>query len=405
MTQSRVRIEFLLMMASMMCLTALFVDSMLPALQQIGQDLDALDNNRYQLVLTSLMIGLGVGQLFYGPIADAFGRKPTVYLGLALMLVGTAISLLAQSFEWMLFGRVLQGFGAAGPRVMVVTIIRDQHSGPEMARMMSLVMTIFVFSPVVAPVIGQLVLLFAGWRAIFGVLGVICLALLAWFALRQPETHKPENKRGLSLIPVMRGMKEVIAHPVALIYILVAGLSHSSIIAFLTSVQGILQGIYDVGDMFPLYFALIALGVGFSSFLNSRLVYRFDIRMLVTRVLMTLGALSLIEAALVASGIITVSLTGFILMMTASTFCLGLLFGNINALAMESFGHMAGTASGVIGAMTMLIGVLVGGAIGMSFNGTIVPLLLGFGLTASTSLTLILLGTPKHTKKAHAAKV
>ncbi|MGB1090565.1 MAG: multidrug effflux MFS transporter [Oceanobacter sp.] len=402
MTQSKVRIEFLLMMSTMMCLTAMFVDAMLPALYQIGVDLDALDDNRYQMVLTSLMIGLGVGQLFYGPIADAFGRKPTVYLGLLLMLTGTGISTFAQSFEWMLFGRVLQGVGAAGPRVMVVTIIRDQHSGPEMARMMSLVMTIFIFSPVVVPLIGQLVLLFAGWREIFALLGAICLALLIWFGLRQPETLNPEHRRPLSLKPVMRAMKEVISHRQALVYIVVAGLSHSAIIAFLTSVQGILQGIYQVGDLFPLYFALIALGVGVSSFLNSRLVYHFDIRKLVTLVLMLLSALALTAAAVAYSGIVTVTLTGFILIMTACTFCLGLLFGNINALAMESFGHMAGTASGVIGALTMLIGVLVGGLIGISFDGTIVPLLLGFGLTAAMSLSLILLGT---SKQADAAKV
>ncbi|WP_432695053.1 multidrug effflux MFS transporter [Marinobacterium sp. YM272] len=404
MSKSSIRVEFLLLMATMMCLTALFVDSMLPALHQIGLELDALDNNRYQMVLTSIMVGLGVGQLFYGPIADAIGRKPAVYLGLALMLAGTAISTFAQSFELMLFGRVLQGVGAAGPRVMVVTIIRDQYSGAEMARVLSLVMTIFIFSPVVAPLVGQAVLLFAGWRAIFGLLGVICLALLVWFAMRQVETLKPENQRPLSLKPVMLGMKEVISHRVALAYILVAGLSHSSIIAFLTSVQGIMQGIYDAGAMFPVYFALIALGVGFSSFLNSRLVYRFEIRTLVTRVLMILGTLSLAEAALVASGVIAVSLAGFIMMMTVSTFCLGLLFGNINALAMEPFGHMAGIASGVIGASTMLIGVLVGGAVGMSFDGTIIPLLLGFGLTSVTSLALILFGTPNQVTKASAVK-
>ncbi|WP_051299272.1 MFS transporter [Marinobacterium litorale] len=230
MSKASIRFEFLLLMATMMCLTALFVDSMLPALHQIGQELDALDNNRYQMVLTSLMVGLGVGQLFYGPIADAFGRKPTVYLGLALMLVGTMISTSAQSFEMMLVGRVLQGVGAAGPRVMVVTIIRDRFSGAEMARVLSLVMTIFIFSPVVAPLVGQVVLLFAGWRAIFGLLGVICLALLVWFAIRQPETLKTDNQRPLSLKPVMLGMKEVISHRVALVYILVAGLSHSSII-------------------------------------------------------------------------------------------------------------------------------------------------------------------------------
>ena len=240
MNRPPVRMEFLLLMAAMMCLMALFIDAMLPALYQIGQEFDALEGNYYQWVITSLMVGMGLGQLFYGPFSDAFGRKPAVYLGFGLILIGTLTSIFAVSFEWMLVGRVLQGLGAAGPRVMMVAIIRDRYEGPEMARIMSLVMTIFIFSPVVAPLLGQLVLLVAGWQAIFVMLLLVSLATAIWFALRQEETLAPENVRAFSLKPILLGTKEVLVHPEAIVYTLAGGLIHGALIGFLTSIQAIL---------------------------------------------------------------------------------------------------------------------------------------------------------------------
>lgn len=402
MNKAAVRLEFLLLMAAMMCLMALYIDAMLPALYQIGSDLNALEDNRYQMVITAVMVGMGLGQLFYGPIADAFGRKPSVYGGFVLMLIGTLISIFAESFEWMLVGRFLQGLGAAGPRTMVVTIVRDQYSGADMARVMSLVLTIFIFSPVVAPMVGQLVLLFAGWRAVFVMLLILSLATAVWFALRQPETLNPEHRRDLSLRPILQGMRQVLTTRESLVFTLAAGLSHGALIGFLVSIQAILQGIYQTGAMMPVYFAMMALGVGVSSFINSRLVYRFEIRRLVITVLLALGLVSLLEAALISGLDIDLPLMGFIALMSLSTFCFGLLFGNINALAMEPFGRLAGLASGVIGAMTMLIGVAVGTLIGRSYNDTVIPLMLGFGIAALLALLLIVLGTQARSRDAHA---
>jgi len=386
--------EFLLLMAAMMCLMALFIDAMLPALYQIGQEFDALEGNYYQWVITSLMVGMGLGQLFYGPFSDAFGRKPAVYLGFGLILIGTLISIFAVSFEWMLVGRVLQGLGAAGPRVMMVAIIRDRYEGPEMARIMSLVMTIFIFSPVVAPLFGQLVLLVAGWQAIFVMLLLVSLGTAIWFALRQEETLAPENVRAFSLKPILLGTKEVLVHPEAIVYTLAGGLIHGALIGFLTSIQAILQGIYDTGAMMPVYFGLMAIGVAVSSFINSRLVYRYSLRTLVLAVLTFLSLVTLSEALLFALFDLQLPLWLFILMMSITTFCFGLLFGNLNSLAMEPFGRLAGLASGTIGALNMIIGVLVGTVIGMSFNGTLVPMLAGFGVSSLLALLLIRFVTP-----------
>ncbi len=399
-TKSPVQIEFLLLMAALQCLMALYVDTMLPSIHQIGTDLDALDNNRYQFVISSVMLGMGLGQFFYGPLADAWGRKPAVHLGFALMIMGTLISLFAQSFEVMLAGRVLQGLGAAGPRVICMAIVRDKHVGPDMARIMSLIMTIFIFSPVVAPMLGQLVLLFAGWRAIFGMLIVLSSATWIWFALRQEETLDPANRAPLSFVPVLKAMRQVITTRVGLIYTLAAGLIHGSLIGFLLSIQGVLHGIYETGAMFPVYFAMMALGVGFSSFMNSKLVYRFDLRKLVMTVMAFSATVSLLEAFFVGVVGIEVSLFGFIGMMIVTTFCFGLLFGNLNALSMAPFGKIAGVASGTIGALTMMMGVLVGTFIGLSFNGTILPMLIGFGVASSLALLLVVLFSETRVKKA-----
>ena len=399
-TKSPVQIEFLLLMAALQCLMALYVDTMLPSIHQIGADLDALDNNRYQFVISSVMLGMGLGQFFYGPLADAWGRKPAVHLGFALMIIGTLISLFAQSFEVMLAGRVLQGLGAAGPRVICMAIVRDKHVGPDMARIMSLIMTIFIFSPVVAPMLGQLVLLFAGWRAIFGMLIVLSSATWIWFALRQEETLDPANRAPLSFVPVLKAMRQVITTRVGLIYTLAAGLIHGSLIGFLLSIQGVLHGIYETGAMFPVYFAMMALGVGFSSFMNSKLVYRFDLRKLVMTVMAFSATVSLLEAFFVGVVGIEVSLFGFIGMMIVTTFCFGLLFGNLNALSMAPFGKIAGVASGTIGALTMMMGVLVGTFIGLSFNGTILPMLIGFAVASSLALLLVVLFSETRVKKA-----
>lgn len=393
MTKSPVRLEFLLLMAAMMCLMALFVDAMLPALRQIGEEFDAIEGNYYQWVITSLMVGMGVGQLFYGPFSDAFGRKPAVYLGFVLLLIGTLISIFAPSFEWMLAGRVLQGLGAAGPRVMMVAIIRDRYAGPEMARIMSLVMTIFIFSPVVAPLLGQLVLLFAGWKAVFVMLLLISLATVIWFGFRQEETLAPENVREFSLKPILRGTKEVLAHPEALVYTLAGGLIHGALIGFLTSIQAILQGIYDTGAMMPVYFGMMAIGVAVSSFINSKLVYRYSLRTLVMIVFVFLTLTTSLEAGVLALFDLHPPLWAFIIMMSVTTFCFGLLFGNLNSLAMEPFGRLAGLASGTIGALNMIIGVLAGSVIGMSFNGTLIPMLTGFAVCSLVSLLLIRFAT------------
>lgn len=377
--------EFIALMALVTCLVALSIDSMLPALTEIGRDLGAQGENDSQLIISVIFVGVASGQLFYGPLADANGRKPAVYIGFSLFILGTLLSLVAQDMSTMLVGRFLQGLGAAGPRIVTVAIVRDQYKGREMARVMSLIMTIFILCPVVAPMLGQGVLLIAGWREIFVMLLLLAVAALTWFGMRQPETLSNENRVPFSVEAMVSSAREILYHRAAVAYIVGLGFVFGAFIGFLNSIQQILQGLYNLGAQFPLYFAVLALGIGLSSFINSKLVMRFGMRPIALGALVFITVLSLLAlpGGYLLGGIPPLWVTMFYFLMIL--FCVGLLFGNLNALAMEPFGHIAGMASGIVGGISTFIAVLLGTLVGQAFDGTLLPLITGFTLLGGVS--------------------
>ncbi len=216
--------EFVALTALVISLVALSIDIMLPALQQIAGDLGAPRANDSQLILTALFAGLAAGQIFYGPLSDSIGRKPAIHAGLILFILGCLISILATSFTVMLVGRVLQGLGAAGPRSVIIALVRDQYEGRAMARIMSLVMAVFIMVPALAPGIGQIILMVAHWRAIFGFLLAVAAISLLWFAWRQPETLAPERRVGFSPSRIMLAVRETCGNRVAFGYTVASGL-------------------------------------------------------------------------------------------------------------------------------------------------------------------------------------
>ena len=258
--------EFVALMALMMSLVAMAIDAMLPALAQIGDELGAGHANQAQLVISALLLGMAAGQVIYGPLSDSIGRKPTIYAGLALFVTGSALSLAATSFPLMLLGRILQGFGAAGPRIVVVALVRDEYAGAAMARIMSLVLTTFILVPVLAPAIGQGILLIAHWRAIFAMLLALGLVALVWFALRQPETLPLERRVRFSLGRILIGVRETCANRVALGYTIAAGMIFGAFLGYITSSAQIFLGQYGVGRLFPLYFGGLALAIGAATY-------------------------------------------------------------------------------------------------------------------------------------------
>ena len=381
--------ESLVLMALLISLVALSVDTMLPALPDIGAELGVGNANDVQLVISMLFLGLSVGLLIYGPLSDSLGRKPVLFAGMLIYIVGSLLSIFAAGFGAMLTGRILQGLGLGGPRSIVLALVRDQYEGRDIARIMSTIMSIFIMIPVFAPSLGQGILLLAGWRAIFAVLLALSLIILAWFGRRHPETLSPLHRLPFSFRRIAMALLEVCRHRIALSYTIVAGFVMGAFLGYLSSAQQIFQGLYGKGLLFPLIFGILGLSVGSALFFNARIVVRLGMRRLVDRAMAVLAALS-------SSYFLIVYLFGgrspFWMLMAfllAAFFCIGFLFGNLNAIAMSPMGHIAGTASAVVGALSTFLSVPIAFVIGRLYNDTTLPLVGGFALLSLTSLIIM----------------
>jgi DHA1 family bicyclomycin/chloramphenicol resistance-like MFS transporter len=384
--------EFVVGMALMISLVALSIDAMLPALPAIGGELGVTDANDAQLVVSMLFLGLAASMMVFGPLSDCFGRKPVIYVGFAVFIVGCLLSIFATSFTVMLIGRLLQGIGAAGPRTVSIALVRDRFEGRAMARIMSLIMSVFILVPVFAPAIGQGIMTVVHWRGIFVVLLGLALLSLAWFWLRQPETLPADKRRTFSLLRIALAIRETCTNRIAAGYTLMAGLIFGAFIGYLISAQQIFQVQYDVGEDFPIYFAIIAVSLGVASFSNARLVMRFGMRRLThwSLIASTLASMIFLGVAMSVDG--QPPLWSLMVYFVVTFFFVGFVFGNFNALAMEPLGHIAGAASAVVGSLTLFISLILGTLIGQSYDGTVLPLLDGFaalGLASVLVMTLI----------------
>jgi DHA1 family bicyclomycin/chloramphenicol resistance-like MFS transporter len=380
--------ELVALVAFCMALAAMSIDAMLPALGVLAADLGAADPNDRQLVVTSFLAGNALGQILYGPVADAVGRKRTMYVALAVLAAGTLVCLVAQSFPMMLAGRVVSGLGTAGTRIVSLAIVRDLYEGRAMARIMSFVSVIFIAVPIVAPSIGQGVLLAASWRAIFAVLAVMTVGVWIWFAARQPETLPRERRLRPSAGPILRAFGEVLRTRQTMAYTFAAGLVFSALVSYLGTAQQIFGEQYGLGSSFPIYFATLAASIGAAAFLNARLVMRFGMRALSNAALhVSAGASGIFLAVSFATGGHP-PLWAFMACMMTVFFCNGLLFGNFNALAMEPMGHIAGSAAAVIGTLTSIVSVSIGTPIGRAYDGTVIPLVAGFFVMTLAALVV-----------------
>ena len=382
-------VEFVIIISLMMSLTAMSIDAMLPALSHIGSDLNVQNANDRQLVVSVIFVGIAFGQLFFGPLSDKTGRKPTIYLGYAFFVTGALVSATAASFPIMLGGRLLQGFGASAPRAVTLALVRDRYEGRAMARVMSFVMTVFILVPMIAPTLGQGILLFSGWRSIFGGFVLMALITLVWFGLRMPETLAPEDRAPFTLRRILDATLEIVRNRTALGYTVSAGLVSGAFIGYLNSSQQIFQEQYALGELFPLFFGVIAFSIGLASLLNTRLVMRFGMRFLVQQSLVLIVVLSILAlgVALLATGQPPLWFLMAYIMMTF--FCVGILFGNQNSLAMEPLGHLAGIGAAVVGSLSTLISMPLGTIIGQSYNGTVFPLVIGLGTLSGLSILVV----------------
>jgi len=381
--------EFIALMAMLTATVAFSIDAMLPALPEIGAELTPNALNRAQLILTSFVLGLGIGTMFAGPLSDAFGRRTIMISGAAIYCIGAVMAWAAPSIELMLAARLLQGLGAAGPRIVALATIRDLYSGRDMARIMSFVMVIFALVPALAPSMGAVIIAGFGWRSIFLAFLLFSVLSVIWLALRQPETLPPSLRRPLRLKLMRDAIVELMSHASIRLSIAVQTLCYGMLFGVLASTQQIFDVTYDQGANFPLWFGGIAVVAASASLLNARLVGRLGMRPLIKGMLtVQIGFSGLMIAAVLLPIPDQVEFAIYVIWTTSVFFQAGLTIGNLNALAMEPVGHIAGMAASLISAIATVGSVIIAAPVGLAFDGTALPAALSLMAMAVVALLL-----------------
>ena len=373
------RAEFIALQATLMAITAFSIDAMLPALPDIARQLSPENLNRAQLVVTSFVLGMGIGTLFAGPLSDAYGRKPVILAGFALFCIGAAMASVAQTLDLLLAARVLQGLGVAAPRIVSVALIRDLHSGRQMASIMSFVTMIFMLMPAAAPLFGTVIIHGFGWRGLFASFIAFAAISALWLVLRQPETLLPANRRALEPKLLWQSLREVLSHRSVVLCIVVMTMGFGILFGTLSSTQQIFDITFGRGDSFALWFGLIALLSLPAGFVNARLVGRFGMRRLVTLTFLVQLVITLIVLGFTKSGVLPApyAFASYVIWAVSVFSMANIVFGNLNSIALASLGHIAGLASSVVIATATVLAVGVAAPLGLMFDGTPVPLLAG----------------------------
>src|ERR1700731_3449714 len=364
--------EFVVVIASIMALNPLAMDMMLPALPDIASAFHITAANRPQAVLSTFLIGFGVGQLETGPLSDRFGRRAVLIDGMALYCVASVLAITASSFETLLLARLLQGLGTSATRVIATSIVRDCYAGRRMASVMSLAKLLFIAVPVVAPSFDQ----------------AVRVLTLIWSALRMPEPLTMSERKSLAVRDVLGAFRQTVTNRQTIGYALAAGAVQASLYGFVFSSEQVFTEIYKLGNYFPLAFAAIAVGIAVAGFLNARFVGRVGMRVISHGALV--GFVAVAGTMLLAAKTQILPLTLFMALAALMMFAFGLMFANFTALAMEPQGHIAGTASSLYGSITTLLGIGIGTTIGQDYDGTLLPFASGFFLCTLAALAVVL---------------
>ncbi|MGD1946861.1 MAG: multidrug effflux MFS transporter [Croceivirga sp.] len=393
-TQDRPHFEFIALMASLMSIVALAIDTLLPAIPNIGKTINSTDPAEHQLFVTMIFLGLGVGQLFFGPLSDQYGRKPMVYAGFVVFGIASAICLLAPNLEVMVVGRILQGIGLSSHRTIAISIIRDLYKGDYMARIMSFVTAFFILIPVVAPALGKVLVDNFNWQTIFYVHLFLAVILWIWFWKRQPETLKPQFKIKFSLKSFAQGTKEMFRYSETVAFTFISGLITGSFLVYLSSAQHIFEDQYDLREAFPYLFGALAISVGTSTFTNGTMVIKFGMRKLALAATIGFSSIALAYVLLFWN-------TGnpgvgvLVAFLFFQFFCLGFMWGNFRSIAMEPIGHIAGIGAAINGFISTMISVPIASWIGSYLEDTALPLFVGLSICGFLSVGIMLLSREK----------
>lgn len=380
--------EFVTMIAACMAMTALSIDSMLPSLPAIGEGLGVANPNSRQWVIGSFMIAFGLGQIVHGPLSDRFGRRPILRINLLLVAVFNLLAAVAGSFALLIAARVACGLTVSACRVLAVSVVRDRFEGRQMARVMSLAMIVFMAAPILAPSVGQLILLVAPWRWIFATLAGVALALLAWTSLRLPETLPRERRLPLSVARIAAGWRTTLTDRNSLGYTTALALLSGGLYGFINSVPQIFADIFHQPLLLTPVFACVAGTMALASLINSRLVVRLGTRRISHSALICFIGFAMLHLVVALTGMETI--TSFAVVQALMMGSFGLASANFGAMAMERMGALAGTAASVQGFLATVVGALIGICVGQAFDGTTVPLYSGFVICGVAALGVVL---------------
>ncbi len=395
------RRRFIVLMAMLMSLVALSIDIMLPALGYIGNDLQVDHPNDVQLIISCIFIGMGCGNLVFGPLSDSYGRKLAIYCGAGIFFIGCLFSIFAQHLELMLFGRMIQGIGAASCRVITVAMVRDRFSGVSMAKVMSSIMLVFILVPALAPSVGQLILTISHWRVIFILMLVFGIAATIWLYVDIEETLPKEKRLPFRIHTIVNGIKETASNAVARNYTIISTLTFGGFIGFLASSQQVLQEQYALGEYFAIAFGILALVLGGTSFVNAKLVESVG--------MITLSKIALIIMSLISCAFLLYSLIedghpvliALMLYLAIIFSCFGILFGNVNAIALQPLGHIAGVANAVMSSVQTFFSAIIGGTIAYLYNDSVIPMVAGFFVVSALAIALMVVTRDNVTKATH----
>ena len=393
--------EFVLIMALLTSMMALAIDSMLPAFDQMSADFELAQPSDIQHVIAALFLGFGIGQVLFGPLSDAFGRKWPTILGSFIFVIGSGICYFSPTYEWLLLGRALQGFGGAGPRIISVAMVRDSYSGNAMAQITSLIMTIFVFVPAIAPSVGHAILIQYEWPAIFLMLILFSVFVSTWFFVRQPETLEGSNKIPLTVERLSKGALFVIKEKTTVSAMLMSGALFGVFMGYLGSIQNLIGNLYSKGEAFPFYFAILALSVGSASLINSKLVMKLGMRKLISLAFSGMTLICGLGAVLsLMSHNNQPEFWLFMLLLCATFITVGILFGNINALGMEPLGKVAGIGSSLLGSTQMILASVIGYFVAPFVFSNVFLLFLSFSIAAFIGLLIAIIESKRFATQA-----
>lgn len=382
------RFEFVALMALMMAISALATDTVLPALGVIGDAFGVHKTSDKQLLVTMTFLGIGVGQLFTGALSDSMGRKPIMYVGFAVFILASLLSVATKRFDVLVLSRILQGVGLSAPRTLSTAIVRDGYTGSHMAKVMSFIAMIFILVPAIAPSIGTLLLNHLGWRSIFYAQIGIALLGVTWFALRQAETLPRHNRAKFNHHLFLNSSTAFFAQKSSVVYTLALSFSMGAFLTFLSTSEAIFIGQYNRVDEFTYLFASIALSMGVSMFFNSRYVVRYGMKNMVRFASVFFTGVPLVYMVLFfnTNNPNVYVVLGFLML---QIFSIGFIFGNLTSLAIEPLGHIAGMASAIVGFISMVFGVVYAGVVGSFIRTSTLPLFVGFFVSGLALLGLL----------------